>query len=90
MLKVVFVMLRNLGAQMNLAASQLTVNSNLIAVSIVGDSSAQRQTRQQQQSEAANKVDLSAPIELVFEHERKQLVGRQQPPRCVYWDAAVR
>lgn len=60
-------------------SQRLVVNSNLVSFSIVADP---RYTM---------KVDLSAPIELVFKHlepldDRRGLAA----PHCVYWDTTIR
>lgn len=71
---------------------RVIVNSNLVGFSIVADSRFK-----------LVKVDLSAPIELVFRHlfptylaatenlaTNQRAVRATNPPRCVYWDNNIR
>lgn len=94
-LKIVFVMIKGLGNQMEQASGQdtgsrLIVNSNLVSFSFVAD------TR-------AIKVEMPEPVELLFKHnfqeQQKNLLAedmrwpqaqRPKSPSCVYWDNALR
>lgn len=105
-LRIVFVMIRGLGAQMepkSLGGSEqepqrLVVNSDLVSLSIVADP---------RHKYAPVKVDFSAPIELVFRHldssfsprQPTDWLGQQQQqpvkqrasqPVCVHRDSSTR
>lgn len=95
-LKIVTVITRGLSAHMEPSASQsrrLLVNSNLASVSIVADP---------RFKVTPIKVDLSAPIELLFRHlsplssagsgfnPELGWGSRAAKSRCVYWDTSVR
>lgn len=75
-------MLRGLGNQMEPADGAEVVNSQLVSMSIVADA---------RYKYAPIKVDLSAPLELTFQHLRPASGSpASQPPRCAYWDASHR
>ena len=98
-LKIVFVMIKGLGAQMEPpsggsgTSGRSLVNSDLVSLSIVADS---------RFKSTPVKVDLSAPVELVFRHLDQQATdwppaagqvpsGRRiGSPHCVYWDSTIR
>lgn len=65
--------------QSSASQQRLVVNSNLVSFSIVAD------------PRYTIKVDLSAPVELVFKHI-EPLAGWQlsASPLCVYWDTSTR
>lgn len=106
-LRVVFVMIKGLGNHMEPASSPATsvnehkqhlfVNSDLVSLSLVG--------APPDQAHKSVKVDLSAPIELLFRHldnnhdqwdlqptwpTNRQQQQATRPPRCVYWDTTIR
>lgn len=73
------------GTNEQVNVNRVIVNSNLVGLSIVADS---------RYKYTPLKVDLSAPIELVFKHIEPRAsdwaLARRLNPRCVYWDNSIR
>lgn len=96
-LKLAFMCVRGLGASLrtNKHLGRLVVNSDVVSMSVVSDARYKSAPPQQQQQPPL-KLDLAAPVELVFKHldasQRAEWPAQRRPlgPVCVFWDTATR